>query len=82
MVPTAEGALAPRRDPRFGVEAWRAFRGCCVVGAAFIPLGLAFGVMVSHSGLPWWWAGVPALGHGARRDAVSRRAWWHPDPTG
>jgi 4-azaleucine resistance transporter AzlC len=58
MVPTAEGALAPRRDTLFAVEAWRAFRGCCGVGAAFIPLGLAFGVLVSHSGLQWWWATV------------------------
>lgn len=58
MVPTAEPALPPRPVTRFGVEAWRAFRGCSGVGAAFIPLGLAFGVLVSHSGLPWWWAMV------------------------
>ena len=40
------------------IRPWQAFRGCSGVGAAFIPLGLAFGVLVSHSGLPWWWAVV------------------------
>jgi 4-azaleucine resistance transporter AzlC len=58
MVPTAERALPCRRATRLGLEPWRAFRGCCAVGAAFIPLGLAFGVLVSHSGLSWWWATV------------------------
>ena len=58
MVPTAEPALPSRPLTHLGVEAGGAFRGCCGVGAAFVPLGLAFGVLVSHSGLPWWWATV------------------------
>lgn len=27
----------------------------------FVPLGLAFGALVSQSGLEWWWAGLSAL---------------------
>ncbi|MEU0742660.1 AzlC family ABC transporter permease [Streptomyces sp. NPDC006134] len=30
------------------------------MGLAFLPLGLAFGVLVTQSGLPWWWAGLSA----------------------
>ncbi|MEV0256861.1 AzlC family ABC transporter permease [Streptomyces sp. NPDC050732] len=30
------------------------------VGLAFLPLGLAFGALVTHSGLDWWWAGLSA----------------------
>ncbi|MFE7311988.1 AzlC family ABC transporter permease [Streptomyces sp. NPDC057555] len=26
------------------------------MGLALVPLGLAFGVLVTHSGLAWWWA--------------------------
>jgi 4-azaleucine resistance transporter AzlC len=58
MVPTTDTAPPTQPVIRLGVEAWRAFRGCSGVGAAFIPLGLAFGVLVSHSSLPWWWATV------------------------
>lgn len=36
---------------------WRAVLPACV---AVIPLGLALGVLVVHSGLAWWWA--PVLG--------------------
>ena len=28
------------------------------IGLAFIPLGMALGFLVVHSGLPWWWAPV------------------------
>lgn len=28
------------------------------MGLACVPMGLAFGVLVSHSGLAWWWAVV------------------------
>ncbi|NGN94415.1 branched-chain amino acid ABC transporter permease [Nocardioides sp. KC13] len=36
---------------------WRAVLPACV---AVVPLGLALGVLVVHSGLAWWWA--PVLG--------------------
>src|SRR5690349_24900792 len=28
------------------------------VGLACLPMGLAFGVLVAHSSLAWWWASV------------------------
>ena len=28
------------------------------VGLAFIPLGIALGLLITHAGLPWWWAPV------------------------
>lgn len=30
------------------------------MGLAFLPLGLAFGALVTQSDLPWWWAGLSA----------------------
>jgi 4-azaleucine resistance transporter AzlC len=36
----------------------RAVRDSGAVGLACVPMGLAFGVLVSHSGLAWWWATV------------------------
>jgi 4-azaleucine resistance transporter AzlC len=36
----------------------RALRDSGAVGLACVPMGLAFGVLVSHSGLAWWWATV------------------------
>lgn len=30
------------------------------MGLGFVPLGLAFGVLVSQAGLEWWWAGLSA----------------------
>ena len=39
------------------VAAWRTVLPACV---AVVPLGLALGVLVVHSGLAWWWA--PVLG--------------------
>ena len=43
-----------RRDP----EILRAFTDSLPVGLAAAAMGLAFGVLVSHSGLAWWWATV------------------------
>ncbi|MEV7192903.1 AzlC family ABC transporter permease [Streptomyces sp. NPDC093510] len=37
-----------------------AFGDTASVGLAFLPLGLAFGALVTHSGLDWWWAGLSA----------------------
>ncbi|MEU1408940.1 AzlC family ABC transporter permease [Streptomyces sp. NPDC005728] len=28
------------------------------MGLGFVPLGIAFGVLVTHSGVGWWWAGL------------------------
>lgn len=35
-----------------------AFRDSASVGFGLVPLGLAFGVIITHSGLSWWWAPV------------------------
>lgn len=37
-----------------------AFADSAPVGLGFVPLGLAFGVLVAQSGLDWWWAGLSA----------------------
>jgi 4-azaleucine resistance transporter AzlC len=37
-----------------------AFKDSFAVGLACLPMGLAFGVLVAHSSLPWWWASVLA----------------------
>ena len=34
------------------------FRDSAAVGFGLVPLGLAFGVIITHSGLAWWWAPV------------------------
>ncbi|MEU3300972.1 AzlC family ABC transporter permease [Streptomyces sp. NPDC006678] len=36
----------------------QAIRDTSSVGLALFPLGMAFGVLVIHSGLDWWWASV------------------------
>ncbi|MFF5719734.1 AzlC family ABC transporter permease [Streptomyces buecherae] len=41
-------------------EARAALRDSAGVGLAFLPLGLAYGALVTQSGLPWWWAGLSA----------------------
>jgi len=35
-----------------------ALRDSLSIGLACVPMGVAFGVLVSHSGLAWWWATV------------------------
>jgi 4-azaleucine resistance transporter AzlC len=39
-------------------EALAALRASGSVGLGFVPLGIAFGVFLTHSGLTWWWASV------------------------
>lgn len=46
-------ASAPQRPVP---AASAAFRDSAPVGLGMVPLGLAFGVLVTHSGLAWWWA--------------------------
>lgn len=45
------------RSPLKG-DAASAFRDSASVGFGLVPLGLAFGVIIVHSGLAWWWATV------------------------
>jgi 4-azaleucine resistance transporter AzlC len=53
MTPTpAAPSLAPRS------EALAALKISGSVGLAIFPIGIAFGMLVVHSGLAWWWASV------------------------
>jgi len=47
---------APPRQQRS--EAVAAFKISGSVGLAIFPIGIAFGMLVVHSGLAWWWATV------------------------
>lgn len=38
-----------------------AFTDSAPVGLGFVPLGLAYGVLVVQADLDWWWAGLSAL---------------------
>ncbi|MGW8378469.1 AzlC family ABC transporter permease [Streptomyces sp. ODS28] len=58
-VETAEAlGEATGRPPerRGGSDLALAFRDTSSVGLGLVPLGIAFGVLVVHSGLAWWWA--------------------------
>jgi 4-azaleucine resistance transporter AzlC len=50
--PIPASALPPRS------EAWAALKVSGSVGLAIFPIGIAFGMLVTHSGLAWWWASV------------------------
>ncbi|GAA4910120.1 AzlC family ABC transporter permease [Streptomyces coeruleoprunus] len=41
-------------------DARAALKDSASVGLGFLPLGLAFGALVTQSGLDWWWAGLSA----------------------
>ncbi|MFB6877839.1 AzlC family ABC transporter permease [Streptomyces sp. NPDC056323] len=51
-------APAPAPSTRFEVRA--ALKDSAGVGLGFLPLGLAYGALVTQSGLDWWWAGLSA----------------------
>lgn len=52
---------APAPPPRAAhSEARAALKDSAGVGLGFLPLGLAFGALVTQSGLDWWWAGLSA----------------------
>src|SRR5215472_2793569 len=53
MVSTSGGSAAAPRS-----EAVAAFKVSGSVGLAIFPIGIAFGMLVVHSGLAWWWATV------------------------
>ena len=50
--PAAPGSPAPRS------EILAALKTSGSVGLAIVPIGIAFGMLVVHSGLAWWWASV------------------------
>src|SRR5258708_15621729 len=54
---SAEPAPA-QRAPRASSDALSALKDAGAVGRGVFPLGVAFGVLVVHSGLAWWWATV------------------------
>lgn len=54
--PAARADRAPAPAPRPAPAASAAFRDSAPVGLGMVPLGLAFGVLVTQSGLSWWWA--------------------------
>ncbi|MFI2026660.1 AzlC family ABC transporter permease [Streptomyces buecherae] len=51
---------SPAPPPAPHSEARAALRDSAGVGLAFLPLGLAYGALVTQSGLQWWWAGLSA----------------------
>jgi 4-azaleucine resistance transporter AzlC len=60
---TVTEAIAPPPAPadrqrQAGSEALPALKASGSVGLAIFPIGLAFGMLVAHSGLAWWWASV------------------------
>ncbi|MBO8191607.1 AzlC family ABC transporter permease [Streptomyces oryzae] len=50
----------PIPPPPTRSEARAALKDSAGVGLGFLPLGLAFGALVTQSGLDWWWAGLSA----------------------
>ena len=50
----------PAPPPSTRSEARAALKDSAGVGLGFLPLGLAFGALVTQSGLDWWWAGLTA----------------------
>ncbi|MEU6819925.1 AzlC family ABC transporter permease [Streptomyces atriruber] len=58
LVPAPAPAEISRPRPFPGIRT--ALGDTASVGLAFLPLGLAFGALVTQSGLDWWWAGLSA----------------------
>ncbi|MFD5473700.1 AzlC family ABC transporter permease [Streptomyces sp. NPDC127105] len=50
----------PTSPPPRRSEVRAALKDSAGVGLGFLPLGLAFGALVTQSGLDWWWAGLSA----------------------
>ncbi len=48
----------PPAPPPAGSDFRAALKDSSSVGLALFPLGIAFGVLVVHAGLAWWWAPV------------------------
>ena len=55
MLTAATGCLLiPATDDRVGST----LQLVAPVGLGLFPLGIGFGVLIIHAGLPWWWAPV------------------------
>jgi 4-azaleucine resistance transporter AzlC len=52
----ADAEVSPVADTGRRSEVAAALRASGSVGLGLVPLGLAFGVVVTHAGLPWWCA--------------------------
>lgn len=48
----------PRPTGAVVTDAVAAFRDSASVGLGLVPLGLAFGVIITHAGLAWWWSSI------------------------
>jgi 4-azaleucine resistance transporter AzlC len=57
-MPASAPAPAPTSAPSGPSDAAAALKDSASVGLGLIPLGLAFGLIVTHAGLAWWWASV------------------------
>ncbi|WP_399088685.1 AzlC family ABC transporter permease [Streptomyces sp. BBFR2] len=58
--PAPPSPIPPQPSPEPS-PARAAFKDSAGAGLAFVPLGLAFGALVTQSGLDWWWAGLSAV---------------------
>ncbi|MBP0449907.1 AzlC family ABC transporter permease [Kitasatospora sp. RG8] len=54
--PPAVLGPAPVSTPTARTDLFAAVRDSSSVGLGLFPLGIAFGVLVVHAGLDWWWA--------------------------
>ncbi|MEV0266223.1 AzlC family ABC transporter permease [Streptomyces sp. NPDC050617] len=60
--PAAPQTYAPRPpgSEALASQAFAAFKDSVGAGLGFVTVGLAFGALVTQSGLQWWWAGLSA----------------------
>ena len=56
VIPAQAPASASASAPGRRADIAAALRDSASVGLGLVPLGLAFGVVVTHAGLPWWCA--------------------------
>ncbi|MFF9035487.1 AzlC family ABC transporter permease [Streptomyces sp. NPDC014892] len=56
--PSSPSPTPPAPAARTSSDARSAFQDSAPVGLGFVPLGIAFGVLVTQSGLGWWWASL------------------------
>jgi 4-azaleucine resistance transporter AzlC len=50
--------LSPPAEPGSRADARAVLRTAAPVALGMVPLGIAFGLLVLHAGLSWWWATV------------------------
>ena len=48
--------MSAPKQPSTSAEIRKGLADCRTVGLGLVPLGLAFGVLVTRSGFSWWWA--------------------------